>query len=82
MALPPLRTRPGSHLYYRLPAWSECCRSAKYGPHRLEWQGGRVTNISDGIVLQNPAFFFLDLYPVVPGEVVSGTINGFLAPDR
>ena len=35
-----------------------------------------------GIVLQNPAFFCLDLSPVVPGEVVSGTINGFLAPDR
>jgi hypothetical protein len=35
-----------------------------------------------GIVLQNPAFFCLDLYPVVSGEVVSGTINGFLAPDR
>lgn len=35
-----------------------------------------------GIVLQNPAVFCLDLYPVVPGEVVSGTINGFLAPDR
>jgi len=35
-----------------------------------------------GIVLQNPGVFFLDLYPAVPGEVVSGTINGFLAPDR
>lgn len=35
-----------------------------------------------GIVLQNPGVFCLDLYPVVPGEVVGGTINGFLAPDR
>lgn len=35
-----------------------------------------------GIVLQNPGVFCLELYPVVPGEVAGGTINGFLAPDR
>ena len=43
--------------------------------------GGSQT-FPTGIVLQNPAFFCLDLEPVVRGEVVSAWINGFLALDR
>ena len=43
--------------------------------------GGSQT-FPTGIVVQNPAFFCLDLEPVVRGEVVSGWINGFMASDR
>jgi hypothetical protein len=45
-------------------------------------KAGGSQNFPTGIVIQNPAFFCLDLQPVVSGEVVSGWINGFLAPDR
>lgn len=45
-------------------------------------KAGGSQNFPTGIVVQNPAFFCLDLQPVVSGEVVSGLINGFLAPDR
>lgn len=43
--------------------------------------GGSET-FPTGIVLQNPAFFCMSLNPPVPGETVSGVINGFLAADQ
>ena len=43
--------------------------------------GGSET-FPTGIVLQNPGNLCLHLEPKVTGEVVSGVINGFLAPDR
>lgn len=43
--------------------------------------GGSET-FPTGIVLQNPARFCLQMYPAVTGEVASGVINGFLAPDK
>jgi hypothetical protein len=43
--------------------------------------GGSET-FPSGIVLQNPGKLCLRLEPKVAGEVVSGVINGFLAPDR
>ena len=45
-------------------------------------RAGGSQDFPTGIVIQNPAFFCLDLQPVVSGEMVSGLINGFLAPDR